>query len=131
MYRGVEPRPTSSQATGSAAVTEFASHSRFFPAAQSIPPGIGETGADGETTASQVREMTRHPPQGVRASDAADVSGSTIVSAVRRLDGELIPQPPGDLVLRAGDTLIASGTADAMDRLDALFAPKESARSGR
>ncbi len=61
----------------------------------------------------------------------ADVSGSTIVSAVRRLDGELIPQPPGDLVLRAGDTLIASGTADAMDRLDALFAPKESARSAR
>jgi voltage-gated potassium channel len=60
----------------------------------------------------------------------ADVSGSTVVAAVRRADGRLVPQPPGDLVLEAGDTLIASGTADAMDRLDALFAPKESARAG-
>ncbi len=58
----------------------------------------------------------------------ADLSGSTVVAAVRRADGRLVPQPPGDLVLEAGDTLIASGTADAMDRLDALFAPKESSR---
>jgi voltage-gated potassium channel len=61
----------------------------------------------------------------------ADVSGSAVIAAVRRVDGELIPQPPGDLVLQAGDMLIASGTAAAMDRLDALFAPRESARAAR
>jgi voltage-gated potassium channel len=52
-----------------------------------------------------------------------DLSGSAVVAAVRRVSGELIPQPPGDLVLEAGDILVASGTAAAMDRLDALFAP--------
>jgi voltage-gated potassium channel len=61
----------------------------------------------------------------------ADVSGSAVVAAVRRADGELIPQPPGELVLREGDTLIASGTAAAMDRLDALFAPRDSAAARR
>jgi voltage-gated potassium channel len=61
----------------------------------------------------------------------ADVSGSAVIAAVRRQDGELVPQPPGDLVLAAGDTLIASGTADAMDRLDALFAPRDSGRAAR
>ena len=61
----------------------------------------------------------------------ADISGSAVVAAVRRADGELIPQPPADLVLEAGDTLIASGTASAMDRLDALFAPKDPAAARR
>jgi voltage-gated potassium channel len=61
----------------------------------------------------------------------ADISGSAVVAAVRRADGELIPQPPGELVLREGDTLIASGTAAAMDRLDALFAPRDSAAARR
>ena len=61
----------------------------------------------------------------------ADVAGSTIVAAVRRREGELIPQPPGDIVLEAGDMLIASGTASAMDRLDALFAPRDPGRRQR
>ncbi len=61
----------------------------------------------------------------------ADVAGSTIVAAVRRREGELIPQPPGDLVLEAGDILVASGTASAMDRLDALFASRDPGRGRR
>jgi len=56
----------------------------------------------------------------------ADVSGSAVIAAARRVDGELVPQPPGDLVLETGDLLVASGTAAAMDRLDALFAPRDS-----
>jgi voltage-gated potassium channel len=59
----------------------------------------------------------------------ADVAGSAIIAALRRRDGKLVPQPPGDLVLEAGDVLIASGTATAMDRLDALFAPSDAIRS--
>jgi voltage-gated potassium channel len=58
----------------------------------------------------------------------ADVRGAAIIAALRRGNGELVPQPPGDLVLEAGDVLIASGTATAMDRLDALFAPGDAAR---
>ncbi len=59
----------------------------------------------------------------------ADVAGSAVIAALRRRDGRLVPQPPGDVVLEAGDILIASGTAAAMDRLDSLFAPGEAARS--
>jgi voltage-gated potassium channel len=55
----------------------------------------------------------------------ADVAGSAIVAAVRRPDGELVPQPSGDVVLQPGDVVIAMGTTNAMDRLEALFAPKE------
>jgi voltage-gated potassium channel len=55
----------------------------------------------------------------------ADVGGSAIVAALRRPDGELVPQPSGDTVLQSGDVLIAMGTASTMDRLEALFAPKE------
>jgi voltage-gated potassium channel len=53
----------------------------------------------------------------------ADVAGSTIVAALRRPDGELVPQPSGDTVLEPGDVLIAMGTVPAMNRLEALFAP--------
>jgi voltage-gated potassium channel len=52
----------------------------------------------------------------------ADVRGSANIAALRRSDGDLVPQPPGDLVLEDGDVLIAVGTATAMDRLEALFA---------
>jgi voltage-gated potassium channel len=55
----------------------------------------------------------------------ADVAGSAIIAALRRPDGALVPQPPGDTVLQPGDVLIAMGTASTMDRLEALFAPKE------
>jgi len=55
----------------------------------------------------------------------ADIAGSAIIAALRRSDGELIPQPSGDVVLQPGDVVIAMGTASTMDRLEALFAPKE------
>ena len=55
----------------------------------------------------------------------ADVAGSAIVAALHRRDGELVPHPPGDTVLRARDVLIALGTASTMDRLEALFVPKQ------
>jgi voltage-gated potassium channel len=55
----------------------------------------------------------------------ADVAGSAIIAALRRPEGEFVPQPSGDTVVQPGDVLIAMGTASTMDRLEALFAPKE------
>jgi voltage-gated potassium channel len=52
----------------------------------------------------------------------ADVRGSAIVAAVRRADGIVLPQPPDDAVLAAGDVLVAMGTSAAMERLELLFA---------
>jgi voltage-gated potassium channel len=50
-----------------------------------------------------------------------DVRGSSVIVALRRRNGPFLPQPPGDAVLRAGDTLIAVGTTATMDRLESLF----------
>jgi voltage-gated potassium channel len=54
----------------------------------------------------------------------ADVAGSAVIAAVQRGDGELVPQPSGDVILQPGDVVIAMGTATTMDRLEALFAPQ-------
>lgn len=54
----------------------------------------------------------------------ADVAGSAVIAAVRTADGELVPQPSGDVVLQPGDVVIAMGTTSTMDRLEALFAPR-------
>jgi voltage-gated potassium channel len=54
----------------------------------------------------------------------ADIAGSAIIAALRRSDGEFVPQPSGDVTLQPGDVVIAMGTASTMDRLEALFAPK-------
>jgi voltage-gated potassium channel len=53
----------------------------------------------------------------------ADVAGSAIIAALRRPDGELVPQPSGDTILQSGDVLVAMGTATTMDRLETLFVP--------
>jgi voltage-gated potassium channel len=53
----------------------------------------------------------------------ADIAGSAIIAALRRPDGELVPQPAGETIVQPGDVLIAMGTASTMDRLEALFAP--------
>ena len=55
----------------------------------------------------------------------ADVAGSAIIAAVRKADGELVPQPSGDLILQPRDVVIAMGPATAMERLEALFAPTD------
>jgi voltage-gated potassium channel len=53
----------------------------------------------------------------------ADIAGSAIIAALRRRTGELVPQPPGDTVVEAGDVLIVMGTEETMGRLEALFTP--------
>ena len=49
-----------------------------------------------------------------------DVRGGSMVVGLRR-DGAFQPQPPGDIVLRPGDVIVAMGTPRTMDRLDRLF----------
>jgi voltage-gated potassium channel len=51
-----------------------------------------------------------------------DVKGSSVIVALRRPDGSVQPQPPPETVLRAGDVVVAMGTATAMERLEDLFA---------
>jgi voltage-gated potassium channel len=53
----------------------------------------------------------------------ADVRGGGVIPAVRRADGEVLPQPPPETVLHAGDVVIAMGTPATLDRLESLFDP--------
>jgi voltage-gated potassium channel len=58
-----------------------------------------------------------------------EVRGTTMVAALRRSDGSVHPQPPGDTTLRAGDVLIAMGTVEALGRLESMFTPKRAEAS--
>jgi voltage-gated potassium channel len=57
----------------------------------------------------------------------ADVRGGGVIPAVRRADGQVLPQPPPETVLHAGDVVIAMGTPATLARLEALFDPAERA----
>ena len=46
------------------------------------------------------------------------------MAALRRAGGELVPQPPRDIVVEPGDVLIVMGTDETIDRLEALFTPE-------
>ncbi|HWC85929.1 MAG TPA: NAD-binding protein [Solirubrobacteraceae bacterium] len=52
-----------------------------------------------------------------------DVRGASLIVAVRRPDGRLEMQPELDTVLESGDKLLALGTPDAIEALEALFQP--------
>ena len=52
-----------------------------------------------------------------------DVRGSSIIVALHRPGGPMQPMPPGETPVEGGDVLVAMGTDQAMDRLEALFDP--------
>ncbi len=51
------------------------------------------------------------------------VRGASVVVAVRRPDGTLVPQPEPQSVLEAGDMLVAIGTPESLERLETLTQP--------
>jgi voltage-gated potassium channel len=53
----------------------------------------------------------------------ADIRGGGVIPAVRRADGEVLPQPPPETVLNVGDVIVAMGTPQTLDRLESLFDP--------
>jgi voltage-gated potassium channel len=46
-----------------------------------------------------------------------------IVVAIKKANGHLVANPPGDAVMEAGDTLIALGARQSLDRVEALAGP--------
>jgi voltage-gated potassium channel len=86
------------------------------------PQVAGVAGVSAEYRMEEI-EVTPDCPAAGRP--LADVAGSAIVAALRRPDTGLLPQPAGETILQPGDVLIAIGTADTMDRLEALFAPRQ------
>ena len=58
----------------------------------------------------------------------AQVRDRTVIVALRHADGRLVPQPPPEAVISAGDMLIALGQSEALERLEQTFQPPESDR---
>ena len=59
----------------------------------------------------------------IGASDLRETAGVTIL-AVRHADGQIIVNPGADIVLEAGDTLIALGKRSGLDRMDQSLKPR-------
>ena len=96
-----------------------------------------------KTTGSEMARVALHPQIGgaVEVADfrveqievpelcagvgrtVADVRGRAVIVALRRRDGKLEPQPSPEAVVDAGDTLIALGTGQALERLESEFQP--------
>lgn len=52
-----------------------------------------------------------------------EVRGASMIVALRRSDGSVQPEPPGDAHLACGDVLVAMGETGALARLENLLAP--------
>jgi voltage-gated potassium channel len=59
----------------------------------------------------------------------ADIRGGGVIPAVRRADGQVLPQPPPETVLNVGDVIVAMGTPQTLDRLESLFDPSARAEA--
>jgi voltage-gated potassium channel len=55
----------------------------------------------------------------------ADVRGRSEIVTVRGVDGTLDAAPAVDRIIAAGDMLVAVGTPETLDGLEALFQPRE------
>ncbi len=58
-----------------------------------------------------------------------DVRGRSVIVALRRPDGRLEPQPEPHTLIGAGDMVVALGTPEALERLEASFQPATSAQA--
>jgi voltage-gated potassium channel len=96
-----------------------------------------------KTTGSEMARIALHPQIGgaVQVADfrveqievlpeceglgrtVGEARGRAVIVALRHGDGRLEPQPSPQAVISAGDTLIALGTAEALERLETLFQP--------
>lgn len=58
-----------------------------------------------------------------RGKAIGDIRGGSFILALRRVDGSVQVQPPGETLLESGDRLMAMGTERTLDRLERLFTP--------
>jgi voltage-gated potassium channel len=87
------------------------------------------TGAIDVAPEYRMEEIEVMPGAAGEAKTVGDVRGGSVIVALRRPDGGVQVQPPGDTVLEAGDVLVAMGTLRTIERLEALFEPANAARA--
>jgi voltage-gated potassium channel len=71
----------------------------------------------------RMEEIEVAPGSAGEGQPIADVRGGAIIVGVRDVSGQFQPQPSSEMVLQAGDVVMALGTGRTMERLEDLFAP--------
>jgi voltage-gated potassium channel len=79
------------------------------------------TGAMEVAASYRLEEITVDPRSAGAGKPLADVRGGAFVVAVRRADGQFLPQPAAEVVLGAGDVVMAIGTPRTLERLESVF----------
>jgi len=72
----------------------------------------------------RMEELEVSPACGGVGLTVDEVRGSSVIVALRRVDGRLEAQPSPDTVIRSGDKLVALGTPDALERLESYTQPE-------
>src|SRR3954469_7028605 len=78
----------------------------------------------------RMEEIEVTPGGDAAGRSVADVRGGAIIVAMRAADGHFQPQPPQETLLRAGDVLVAMGTARGMGRRGRVFGGERTAAGG-
>ena len=82
-----------------------------------------QVGAVLEMAGLRVEEIEVEPPCEAEGRRIQDVPGQAVILALRRATGTVEAQPARDATINAGDLIIALGTAEDLDRLEAMFQP--------
>jgi voltage-gated potassium channel len=86
-----------------------------------------QVGGAVEGTDYRMEEIEVRPDTRGAGQTIGEVRGRSVIVAVRRAGGGLEPQPSPQTVINAGDTLVALGSPDALERLEGLFQPARAA----
>ncbi|NND13217.1 MAG: potassium channel protein [Acidimicrobiia bacterium] len=96
-------------------------------AAMAVDPELSEfidIAVHGDLVDFKIREIAIRPGSSIRNQTLAEStirhSTGALILAVRRRDGSVNVNPEGDAVLKDGDTLVAIGTAEQLQRLESL-----------
>lgn len=99
-------------------------------AAMAVDPELSEfidIAVHGDLVDFKIEEINVKPDSAIRGRTLADStireSTGALILALRRRDGMVDVNPDGDAALLDGDTLVAIGTEDQLERLEALANP--------
>jgi voltage-gated potassium channel len=83
-----------------------------------------QVGAVLEMAGLRMEQIEVEPPCAGEGKTVGEVRGESLIVAVRRATGDVEAQPASQTAINAGDTIVALGTPDELERLEAVFQPQ-------
>lgn len=85
-----------------------------------IDTAFGDQRLDMQIEEVCVADRSRLVGQSLQRADIRQSTGGALILALRRRDGSMNFNPPSDVVIQSGDTLIAIGSNEHLQKLEAL-----------